>query len=36
MALEIRSIKGTQDVLPSDTYKWQFVERLHPLRRRHH
>lgn len=28
MALEIRSIKGTQDVLPSDTYKWQFVERL--------
>ena len=28
MALEIRSIKGTQDVLPADTYKWQFVERL--------
>ena len=28
MALEIRSIKGTQDVLPSDTYKWQFIERL--------
>lgn len=28
MALEIRSIKGTQDVLPSDTYRWQFVERL--------
>ena len=28
MALEIHSIKGTQDVLPSDTYKWQFVERL--------
>ncbi len=28
MALEIRSIKGTQDVLPTDTYKWQFVERL--------
>lgn len=28
MVLEIRSIKGTQDVLPADTYKWQFVERL--------
>lgn len=28
MALEIRSIKGTQDVLPANTYKWQFVERL--------
>ena len=28
MALEIKSIKGTADVLPSDSYKWQFVERL--------
>lgn len=28
MALEIKSIKGTQDVLPSQSYKWQFVERL--------
>ncbi|MGI5893821.1 MAG: histidine--tRNA ligase [Candidatus Merdivicinus sp.] len=28
MALEIRSIKGTQDVLPSDSYRWQTVERL--------
>ena len=27
MALEIKSIKGTADVLPSDSYKWQFVER---------
>lgn len=27
MALEIRSIKGTQDVLPADSWKWQFVER---------
>ena len=27
MALEIRSIKGTQDILPSDSWKWQFVER---------
>lgn len=27
MALEIKSIKGTVDVLPSDSYKWQFVER---------
>ncbi len=29
MALEIKSIKGTADVLPSDSYKWQFVERLY-------
>ena len=28
MALEIRSIKGTQDILPSESYQWQFVERL--------
>ena len=28
MALEIKSIKGTADVLPSESYKWQFVERL--------
>ena len=28
MALEIKSIKGTQDVLPAQSYKWQFVERL--------
>ena len=28
MALEIKSINGTADVLPSDSYKWQFVERL--------
>ena len=28
MALEIKSIKGTADVLPSDSYKWQFVERV--------
>lgn len=28
MALEIKSIKGTADVLPSDSYKWQFVERF--------
>ena len=28
MALEIKSIKGTADVLPSDSYKWQFVKRL--------
>ncbi len=28
MALEIKSIKGTQDILPSQSYKWQFVERL--------
>lgn len=27
MALELRSIKGTQDVLPQDSWKWQFVER---------
>ena len=27
MALEIKSIQGTADVLPSDSYKWQFVER---------
>ena len=27
MALEIKSIKGTADVLPSESYKWQFVER---------
>ena len=27
MALEIKSVKGTADVLPSDSYKWQFVER---------
>lgn len=28
MALEIKSIKGTADVLPAESYKWQFVERL--------
>lgn len=28
MALEVKSIKGTQDVLPTQSYKWQFVERL--------
>ena len=28
MALEIKSIKGTADVLPSESYKWQVVERL--------
>ena len=28
MALQIRSIKGTQDILPGETYKWQFLERL--------
>lgn len=28
MALEIRSIKGTQDILPADSYRWQAVERL--------
>lgn len=26
MALITRSIKGTQDVLPSESYKWQYVE----------
>ena len=27
MALQIKSIKGTQDILPSESYKWQFLER---------
>ncbi|MDP4119449.1 MAG: histidine--tRNA ligase [Bacillota bacterium] len=26
MAIITRKIKGTEDVLPSDSYKWQFVE----------
>ena len=26
MALITRSIKGTQDVLPSESYKWQYIE----------
>ena len=27
MALITKSIKGTQDMLPTDSYKWQFVEK---------
>lgn len=27
MALITKSIKGTQDVLPSESYKWQYVEK---------
>ena len=26
MALDIRSIKGTQDILPADSHKWQYLE----------
>ena len=27
MALIAKSIKGTQDMLPADSYKWQYVEK---------
>lgn len=28
MALLVKKIKGTEDILPKDSYKWQFVEKL--------
>ncbi len=28
MALMLKKIKGTEDILPRDIYKWQFVEKL--------
>lgn len=28
MAQIIRKIKGTEDILPKDSYKWQFVEKI--------
>ena len=27
MAETIKAIKGTNDVVPADSYKWQYVER---------
>ena len=28
MALITKAVKGTQDILPADSYKWQHVERV--------
>ena len=28
MALITKKIKGTEDVLPKESYKWQFVEKI--------
>jgi len=28
MALITKKVKGTEDVLPKDSYKWQFVEEI--------
>ncbi len=28
MALMLKKIKGTEDILPRDVYKWQFIEKL--------
>lgn len=27
MALEVKRIRGTRDILPGESYKWQFIER---------
>ena len=28
MDLITKSVKGTQDVLPKESYKWQFIEKI--------
>ena len=28
MKLLLKGPRGTQDVLPSDSYKWQFIEKI--------